>query len=238
LLRNLFNEKVLVKLKLTPHFAIAFLALTFVLHEAHEIVHTAAGRLICGCWGQRDFNSWGVCEGCAEQDPTAILATFAGPVFTFLMIWIGTRLIAGGKSEKQKAMGFSLIFANLPFARILTGSMGSGDEIWGLNYILNDHSLAWATELLLILLFTIIPLWRAYKIIDNNRKIIWFLGFLILPTILDILIVLGIMNSLLKNGILSDYWILGSPILVTVWTIFVTSIFLLAQGGIYKLTDK
>ena len=127
-----------MKLKLTPKFIMTFLALTFVMHEAHEIVHTSIGRLICGCWGQRDFNVWGLCEGCSEQKPYAIISTFAGPIFTFIMIWIGTILISKTKTENQKAIGFSLIFANMPFARILTASMGSGDEVWGLNQLLKN----------------------------------------------------------------------------------------------------
>ena len=62
-----------MNLKLTPKFILTFLALTFVMHEAHEIVHTTIGRLICGCWGQRDFNVWGLCGDCSEQNPYSII---------------------------------------------------------------------------------------------------------------------------------------------------------------------
>ena len=51
-----------MKIKITGKFIIAFLALTFVLLELHEIVHTGVGRIICGCWGLRDFNAWEICE--------------------------------------------------------------------------------------------------------------------------------------------------------------------------------
>lgn len=227
-----------MKLKITPAYALTFLALTFVLHEAHEIVHTTVGRLICGCWGQRDFNTWGICEGCSEQSNIAVLATFAGPVFTFMMIWIGTSLISRNKSDRQKALGFSLIFANLPFARVLTSSFGGGDEVWGLTSVLNNHALAWATGLLLILLIITVPLWRAYRLIENSRKAGWFLLFLLLPTVIDLLVVLGLMNTMLNKGILNDYWILGSPVLVTVWTVLVTGAYLLSSRNIYQLTKK
>ena len=224
-----------MKIKLTPQFVLTFLALTFVMHEAHEIVHTTVGRLICGCWGQRDFNVWELCEGCSEKNPIADVSTFAGPIFTFIMIWIGAILIGKEKTDRQKAMGFSLIFANIPFARILTASFGGGDEVWGLNIVLKNHPLAWTIGLILVILITIIPLYKAYKLIANNRKIGWFLLFFIAPTFIDLLFVLGVMNTLLENGILSNYWILGSPILVTVWTIFVTGLFLLTKNNIYKL---
>jgi hypothetical protein len=227
-----------MKFKLTPQFVLTFLALTFVMHEAHEIVHTSIGRLICGCWGERDFNGWGLCNGCFEQNPISILATFAGPIFTFIMIWIGTFLIGQDKSDRQKVMGFSLIFANMPFARILTAAIGGGDEVWGLNQLLKNHPLAWTIGLLLILAITIIPLVKSFKLIANKRKIGWFLLFFLAPTFIDLLVVLGVMNTLLEKGVLSDYWILGSPIIVTAWTVFVTGLFFLTKNNIYKLTGK
>ena len=52
-----------MKIKLTTGFIVAFIALRFVLHEAHELVHTGVGRIICGCWGQRDFNVWDIARG-------------------------------------------------------------------------------------------------------------------------------------------------------------------------------
>jgi hypothetical protein len=224
-----------MKLKLTPQFVLTFLALTFVMHEAHEIVHTSIGRLICGCWGERDFNAWGLCNACSEQQPYSIISTFAGPLFTFIMIWIGTNLIGKTKNERQHALGFSLIFANMPFARILTASFGGGDEVFGLNIILDNHSLAWAIGLTLILIITMVPLYKAFIVIENKRRIGWFVLFLLAPLFIDILVVLGLMNFLLENEILSDYWILGSPMLVTHWTAIVTLTFLLTRKNIYSL---
>ncbi|CAG5067463.1 hypothetical protein DYBT9623_00184 [Dyadobacter sp. CECT 9623] len=227
-----------MKLRITPRFTVTFLALVFVLHEAHEIAHTVTGRLICGCWGQRDFNVWGVCEGCAEQKPFVVLATFAGPLFTFLMIWFGAFLIKSDKTAKQKALGFSLIFANLPFARILGTALGSGDEVWGFNSILDNKPLSWIFGFLLVLLLSIYPLWKAFKLIENRKKIAWFLLFLLAPILIDVLVVLVGMNTLVERGILADYWILGSPKLVTVWTIFVTALYLLTRKNIYELSPS
>jgi len=227
-----------MQLKLTFKFVITFLALTFVMHEAHEIVHTSIGRLICGCWGQRDFNVWELCAGCSEQKPYAIMSTFAGPFFTFLMIWIGTYLISKEKTDHQNALGFSLIFANMPFARILTASMGGGDEVFGLNQLLHNHSLAWTIGLIFIVLVTIIPLIKAFNRIENQRKVGWFLLFFLAPTFVDLLIVLGVMNMLLEKGILDRYWILGSPIIVTLWTILVTVFYLFTRRNINKLVDR
>jgi hypothetical protein len=227
-----------MKLKITPKFVLTFLALTFVMHEAHEIVHTTVGRLICGCWGQRDFNVWSLCQGCSEQNPLAIISTFAGPIFTFIMIWLGTMLLAKNKTPQQKSFGFSLIFANIPFARILTAGMGSGDEIWGLGELLTNYSAAWAIGLTVILAVTIFPLYKAFALIENKKRIGRFLLFFLAPTFIDLILVLGLMNTLLQNGLLSTYWILGSPILVTLWTAIVLLIFIVTKKNIYTLAEQ
>jgi len=227
-----------MRLRLPLNFILTFLALTFVMHEAHEIVHTTIGRIICGCWGLRDFNVWDLCEGCAEQKAISIIATFAGPAFTFIMIWIGAYLIGKNKTNDQKAFGFSLIFANIPFARILTASIGGGDEVWGLYQLLKNHPLAWTIGLITVVIITIIPLYKAFMLIENKSRIGWFLLFFLAPTVIDLLLVMGLMNTVLENGILSNYWILGSPILVTLWTITVTTIFILTRKNICLVADN
>jgi len=224
-----------MKLKLTPKFVLAFLALLFVMHEAHEIVHTTMGRIICGCWGLRDFNVWGLCEGCSENHPISVVATFAGPAFTFLMMWIGASLLGKNKTVNQKSFGFSLVFANMPFARILTSATGGGDEVYGLNRLLDNHSLAWAIGLTIVLILSGIPLYKAYKVIKNKRRIGWFLLFLVAPVAIDVIVVLIGLNTLLENGFLSQYWILGSPMLVTLWTILVCAVYVLMRKHLSKL---
>ena len=62
--------------------------------------------------------------------------------------------------------------------------------------------------------------------------------FFLTPTFIDLLIVLGVMNTLLDRGLLNDYWVLGSPILVTVWTTIVTLTYFLTRKNIYELTEK
>ena len=224
-----------MKLKLTFHYVLTFLALTFVMHEAHEIVHTSIGRIICGCWGQRDFNVWGLCDSC-ETNPYGILSTLAGPVFTFIMVWYGSSLL--DKNNHQKAVGFSLIFANMPFARIFNPMFGGGDEVVVVNSLLDNWNLSRIIVFILIISIVAYPLFKAYKQIENKYKIGWFLMFLLLPMVFDLLIVLGVMNTLLEKGVLNEYWILGSPVLVTIWTGMVTLIYFLTRKNIYKLTEN
>ncbi len=224
-----------MQLKITLKFIIPFLALTFVMHEAHEIVHTAIARIICGCWGPRDFNVWETCEGCAITHPISVIATFAGPIFTFCMIWVGTFLLKESNSDQKKSFGFALIFANMPFGRILSVAIGGGDEVWGLNQLLHYHGLSWAIGLIIEFVVLFIPLRNAFKIIANKKKIGIFLSFFLLPVIVDLLVVLGIMNTLLSKGILNTQGILGSPLLVNIWTAFVLIVFLTTRKKIFHL---
>lgn len=226
-----------MKLKLTAKFIFTFLALTFVMHEAHEIAHTTVGRIICGCWGQRDFNVWSTCESCASNS-FELLATAAGPLFTFLIIWYGSLGLDKNKADNQKALGFSLVFANMPIMRLLNPVGGGGDEVVVINHFLENHDLSRLIAALLIIVIIAYPLYKAYQLIENKYKMGWFLLFFFLPTTIDVLVVVGLMNALLEKGLLNNYWIMGSPVLVTVWTLFVVSIYLLTRKNIYSLVGR
>ncbi|MEX0273964.1 MAG: hypothetical protein AB3N16_06275 [Flavobacteriaceae bacterium] len=215
-------------------FVISFLALTFLMHEAHELAHTTLGRIICGAWGVRDFNVWRLAEGCSKGNLFTMLPTYVGPIFTFTMIWIGAFLLAPKNDIQKKSLGFAFIFANLPFARILTAALGGGDEVYATSILLNDHSLAWGLGPSGILLIFAYPLYKGFITIEKHR-IAWFSLFFFVPVIIDMVVVLGLMNTLLERGFLSDYWILGSPILVTLWTILALLGFIVMQKHIYTL---
>lgn len=224
-----------MKISLTPKNSIALLFLSFIMQETHELAHTGVGRLICGCWGQRNFNVWGVCEGCAEEHPEAILATWAGPFYSFSVLWVGFILLLL-PSGKMKSIGFALIVATMPLSRIITPLLGGGDEIYALNRVLDNRSLAWAIGLPLVLIFVIPPVVKAWKTIENKKKLGWFLGMLFIPFIITGVVVFGVLqSSLLENGFMDEYWVLGSPKLVTMWFIFSVVVFAIFSKSILTL---
>jgi hypothetical protein len=224
-----------MRIKLNFKFVIAFMALTFVMHEAHEIVHTSIARLICGCWGQRDFNVWQSCADCDKTNPYALWATFAGPAFTFIIIWSGAFLLKRTNSNQQKSLGIALIFANMPIGRLINPIFGGGDEVMVLDHFVNNWNLSRIIIVLLVLTICSYPFYKAIVTVQNKWRILYFMLFLLMPLIIDILVVLGLLNNLLNNGVLSDYWILGSPMIVTVWTFFVLAVFILSRKNIYTL---
>ncbi|MGI4762008.1 MAG: hypothetical protein ACRYF0_14970 [Janthinobacterium lividum] len=208
----------------------AFVALLFCLAEAHELVHTGLGRLLCGCWGTRDFNVWSLCATCAHKPLQNLTATLSGPLFSFALMWVGYRLMAPGRPAASWSLGFALVFANIPFARILGAVfMGGNDEVYALSKVM-PYNLAWALGGAAVLLATVPPLVRAYATLRPRGRLWVFLGFFLVPTLVLFLVILGAMNSLLASGFLGTYWILGSPLLVTCWTALV----LLGLGLTYR----
>ncbi len=227
-----------MKIKLTFKYSIAFLSLTFIMSELHEIVHTSVGRIICGAWGKRDFNAWELAESC-DGNPLAWLSTFAGPFFTFIMVWVGGFLLKSNNSIQQKSLGFSLIFANTPFARLLNPVMSCGDEQNLVYMLIPNINITNIVTFSILFIIVMYPLYLAYKIIENKR-FLYFLLFFIVPTFIIILVILVVLNTILANGILATTGILGSPIIVNVWTLFVVAIFIIFKKHIYELalTEK
>ena len=203
--------------------------------ELHEIVHTVVGRFICGCWGERDFNAWGICESC-QNTPLAWLATLAGPIFTFIMIWISAISLKSKNTIQQKSFGIALLFANAPFGRVLNPLLKCGDEATLMSKIIKDLDFASMVTFMVILLITAYPLYKAYKTI-KNKPYLYFIFFFFTPVVLIILIVLVLLNTILSKGILSETGFLGSPILVNLWSLFVLSILIIFKRHLYKLGE-
>jgi len=201
---------------------LVFLFFFFLMHELHELAHIITSRLICGCWGTRDFNVWSLCADCEKQHPFAVIATFAGPIFTFTMLWIGRYWLKYGESDQSRSLGLVLILGNMQFGRMYMAAMGSGDEVSGLRTIfLNpDHSNAMIIRIVAFVIVSAIcipPLITAYKAIANKRKLLIFICFLIVPLVLDTVVILILLNGILEKEILSQVWIMDTPLLITLW---------------------
>lgn len=229
-----------MKLKLTPAYIFTFLMLTFVLSEFHEIAHTAVGRLICGCWGKRDFNEWGLCESC-ENNPYGFISTMMGPLFSFSMAYWGASMLKKDNTSEKQTLGFSLIFASTIFGRIINVyPFGGGDEFTVFyNQVFNEQrTISLIAAFILIAIIVFFPLRKAYLFIENKNRWAWFLGFCILPFAAILLMILGVLNTILSSGFLSDDWILGSPMVVTIWTAIVIILLFLSKKNLTRLKSN
>ena len=115
-----------MKIKITWKYIIAFLFLTILCGTSHEFVHHFAGALVCGEFGYKTFNSFALPEPCVNN-PYKLWATAAGPFFTFALLWFGLYRLRK-PDEKNRQLGFALIFANFPVNRLLFALLGGNDE--------------------------------------------------------------------------------------------------------------
>jgi hypothetical protein len=198
----------------TLRWLLAFVLAILVAHEFHELAHTGAGRVACGAWGARDFNVWSLAEGCESR-----LATLAGPVFSWAVMWIGVWFVRAG-TEEGRWTGLALIFAPKPLGRLLPALVGGGDEgVLARALVGGPGIAARGVVIVAAALFVLHPLLFAWHALPERRRLGWFLmlfasGILVTG---PLLFVVG--NGLLARGVLAGPGLLGAPILVEVVTL-------------------
>ena len=197
------------------NYLIPFLFLTILCGTSHEFAHHFAGAAICGCFGYKTFNSFELCEGCVDSNPYWVLATIIGPLFTFGLMWWGWYQLKQS-DPRLKQLGFALIFANFPINRILFAFMGFNDEQYAASVLFgNDNLVAYWITNLIVCLFTIPPLYAAFWAIDQKYRILWFLGYFVLPFVFVIVFAGFFLEDwlLLKKQFLSQA-VIGIPFLI------------------------
>lgn len=208
---------------------LAFFILVLLLHEAHESAHYFSAWLLCGCPPTRDFLIWKLCSSCTNQN-LFILASFAGPLITYAFMWWGFSLLRATTSSWQKTIGFALVLGVLPLPRWLAAVDRGGDEISTLRHVFTGGQTYQGVLLggLIVLLFTVPPVWRAFKAIRNKQRILILLAFLVIPWILDRLLVEKFLNGkLVASGVLMSPVYAGIPLLVILWQLFLLIAFAL-----------
>ncbi len=207
------------KFVITWPAVLGFLALSFAFAEMHELVHTNAGYLFGGCYGERDFKVWGLCEA-SKAHPLSYIATLAGPAFTFIAMWAGYLMMRRAADLPGRAFGMAILFASMPFGRILTVLLQSGDEYLVMRQLFGDgdnHKFLWLLTTTIILAICTVPLLGAFRALPARRRWLAFLALFIGPTVLFIPIVIIGLNSLLLGGMLAGPGLLGAPMMITLW---------------------
>ncbi|MBS1544396.1 MAG: hypothetical protein JST14_12230 [Bacteroidetes bacterium] len=217
-----------MSLHLTWKNILAFLVFAMLMGESHEIAHFIVGKIICGCWPEsRDFNAWSLCKSCKDTNPNWYWPTIAGPVFSMTLAWIGMFMLRSPDTRKQ-SVGFALIWADVPQARIMTVLMGGGDEM----VVMRNFTKGTFAEphfkilsILLVFLMALPPIIGSFRAVKNRYGWLYNIGFMVLP-----LLVLGIygfflLNKLLANGFLAKPWIMGTPLFITLHTALMLLLF-------------
>ena len=196
-----------MKSSLSWRYLVPFLSLVMLCGTSHEFAHHFTGAMICGCFGTKTFNSFQLCLGCEASRSYWILATYAGPIFTFALLWIGWYQLRSHDPMK-KQLGFALIFANFPINRILFALLRYNDEQYAASVLFGESEIAFWLTNMVIWALTFPPLWMAYKSIESPNSLLWFLGFFVLPFIFVILFA----GLFLENWLLLEKQFLSSSV--------------------------
>lgn len=202
-----------IRIRVTPTSIAAFLCLTLLLVEAHEQVHALATRLLCGGWAPRVFDNVLPYAGCANA--RLAIVDIAAPLFSYAGMAVGAVLMRR-TAPREQALGFRLLFASLPFGRVLPQivtafvAQSTADE-YSFVHRLAGAALgrpgAGAVATLLALLFTVPPLLVAWRRLAPQGRPRLFAGFYGLTLLFVVAWLIG-MNALLASGVLAS---LGGP---------------------------
>ena len=145
------------------------------------------------------------------------------------LAWVGMFLL-NNSDEMKQSLGFALIWANVPQARIMTVLMSGGDERLVMRYLTKGTSLepyfGWIA-IVLVFIMALPPIIASFRVVKNKNGWLYNVGFMVLP-----LVVIGsygfvFLNGLLEKGFLSDVWIMGTPLFITVHTLLALTLLLL-----------
>jgi hypothetical protein len=205
--------------------------------ELHEQAHINTGFFICGCYGSRDFNVWTTCEQCAKQ-AWPYLATLAGPLFSCSLMWLGALWFSRSTNENKRVIGFSLVFANLPFARIFTAVVGGGDEKIVVQALMGDTGYSLSSKIIasaIVLLICLPPILIAGKKIWHKKRWGIVAGFSIIPLVYGMLYQRMFLNGLLKKNTLAETHLFGTPDLILVHFVLMLLLLVLFGKGLLEL---
>jgi hypothetical protein len=224
-----------MRIRLSFSFVLGGIIWVLLLHEIHEWGHQLAGKLFCGSWPSRDFIYWHLSTGC-NKGSSFILIALAGPVFTFIVFWLGWWFLRKSQKRIYDALGMVLIFASIPFSRIIAVLFKGGDEIMAFRTIFSPKEPFMGAAVIigavLVLVLTTPPLMLAYKKLTG--KTILFIALLILPFLIDKALLEGVMNPLLKKGFLSAQGLAGAPLLVNCWDILLVLLSVLVSKKLFR----
>ncbi len=197
----------MVKIKITWKYCLAFYCLIMLYSSLHELIHHFFGYIVCGEWGYKTFNYFST--ACEATDIT-YLATYAGPVFSFAMMWIGAYLLnQKNTSIYKRQFAFALIFAQMPLQRMVMCFFKMNDEYYASSKLFGQTEMVYWTVIVIVWICCVPPLIKAYKVIQNKNKITWFLFYAFLFPYILWGPVFVLLEYLLVNKHIMDGTIIG-----------------------------
>jgi hypothetical protein len=141
-------------------------------------------------------------------------------------------------------MGYSLVFAALPFPRIMGALAGGGDETSAFRHLFqrpdgSNHYIVAGAGLLIVVVLCLPALVRAFMLIAGwGGRIFWFLAFLVLPGLVDHWLVSGELNKLKAKGFLANQMLRGgAQLFVFVWLAVILILYLLTRKSLQTVME-
>ncbi len=195
----------MVTLKITWRYCLAFYCIGMLYVSLHELAHHFTGYLICGDWGYKSFNYFKTaCDGTTKS----YLATYAGPLFTFAVMYVGAWFLKQGASNYRKHLGFALIFAQIPLQRMTSPFWYMNDEYYATANLFGPTALVYWSVIVVIWVICLPPLIKAYRAIENRFRVLWFLFYLVVfPYVLVGPFFITLEYLMVKKGFLAQTYI-------------------------------
>jgi hypothetical protein len=168
-----------VRIPYRPIHIALFLLLAFLCYQAHQLVRHFAGAVLCGGFGSMTFTVASTKQPCLL--PTVVI--LSGPVLTYGLAYFGMLLL---RSPKYALFAYALIFASFSHLRFIQNLTGRGDEL-----ILAQQWFGVSKQAIvaaIVFLIGLPPVIAAFWAIANRRRRLIFIGSLLLP--IPVLIVL------------------------------------------------
>lgn len=167
----------MIRLKITWKYCIAFYCIGMLYASLHELIHHFAGYAVCGEWGVKTFNYFSTA---CESEPKSHIATYVGPIFTFIMMYVGAYLLNEKFSNYKMHLGFAMIFAQIPLQRMVNPFFRMNDEYYATAQLFGNSDAVYWSVIVIIWVICIPPLIKAFKAIQNKNRVLWFLFYLVL----------------------------------------------------------
>jgi hypothetical protein len=171
-----------VKIPHRPVHIAAFLLLSFLCYQAHQLTRHLVGAAMCGGFGSMTFTVTITREPCVF--PT--LVVISGPLLTYGLAWSGMFLL---RSFRYRLFAYALIFASFAHLRFIQTLTGRGDELILAGQWFGISSRAVVAAI--VLLIGLPPLISAYRMISNRRRLLVFVCSWLLPLLVLFVLLFG-----------------------------------------------
>lgn len=189
---------------------------------------------MCGCFGVKTFNSFSLCASCEGNVAAFFVSTWAGPLLTFGLMWLGAWRMRSESSAQQR-LGFALVFANFPVNRLLFVVLGWNDEQYVTRKLFGETQAGYWLTVLVVWALAVPPLVIAYRAIANRRRALWFSAFFVLPFVFVIVFAGFFLEEwlLLKHKFLAMP-VLGIPLLIVAVEVISLVLYVAFRDGIAR----